>query len=202
MGIRGAAVSVVVLTTLMAGCGSKDASSPASSSSSSSSSSASSSSAATTSTAPPASKAYTLGLQQVAKQAFDQYTGTGTAWAQACQNVVNEWEGAVGTQPWWNREQVVKGCMDKPDVPVATQPTDSPKQCDPKDQFKISVYNGALTCSDASVIAARYDLRGDKLQQIDSVDTWNCAAGVESTKPVIFTCFSDRGADFAVFPAS
>ncbi len=73
MDIRGAIVSVVAQTTLVTGCGSKEAPSPASSATA-----AAPSPTSTSSGSAPASKAYTLGLQQVAKQAFDQYTGTGT----------------------------------------------------------------------------------------------------------------------------
>ena len=78
----------------------------------------------------------------------------------------------------------------------------APKECPPQGANQIKIYSGEISCSDANVIAARYDLQGQKYQQIDSVDVWTCYTGTADTRPLIFSCVSDKNSEFSVYPAS
>jgi hypothetical protein len=167
---------------------------------------ASTSTTTTPTTSSPASnksdypaKSYDLGHSVIYKQAFWQFTGTGTPWQKACESVVGEWQAAVGTQPWWNRDDAMRGCIDAGGGPASA--STPPKECPAQDGNQIKVYSGDIACPDAAVLARRYDMQGPKFQQIDSVDTWTCVSGVADTRPLLFTCSSDKGVEFGVYPA-
>lgn len=68
-----------------------------------------------------------------------------------------------------------------------------------QDGNQIKIYVGDVDCQDAYALARRYDLNGPKSQQIDS---WTCVGRNPDTQPLLFSCDSDTGVEFAVYPAS
>jgi hypothetical protein len=67
-------------------------------------------------------------------------------------------------------------------------------QCSPQNGYQINVTVGDLSCADAYALAAKYNLDGDKFQDVGS---FKCAAGNAMTLPTVFTCVSSA-AEFAV----
>jgi len=147
-----------------------------------------------------ASKSYDLGNSVVYRQAFQQFTGTGTPWDKACGSVVDEWQSSVGAESWWNRDDVMRGCLDRDSAAVGA-PT--AKDCAPQDGKKIRIYSGDISCANAYVITGRYDFNaGPKYQQIDSVDAWTCYTSIADLRPMILSCVSDKNSEFDVSTTS
>mgnify|MGYP000954812309 CR=1 FL=1 len=200
MRIRGAVVSAVLIPLVVAGCshtqsatqtGPTSATTPASSAA-----------------APSSTKAYDLGRHEIGNVAFWQYNGTATAPQKACEAVVDTWTAADKAQPWWNREEVLRGCLDRvngpadstsPTAPAA--PTQAVKECPAQGGNQIKIYSGDISCADAYLLAGKYDLQGQKYQQINSVDTWTCYTGTADTRPLVFSCVSENNAEFGVYSA-
>ena len=57
---------------------------------------------------------YVLGNTVIYKQAYNQFTGTGTPWENACETVIGQWQDQLGAQTWWNRDDAMRGCIDAP----------------------------------------------------------------------------------------
>lgn len=76
----------------------------------------------------------------------------------------------------------------------------APDKCDPQGEYQITITESDISCANAYVLAARYDLNGEKSQTLDSIDTWTCSTGAADTRPLIFSCVSNAGAEFAVYP--
>ncbi len=143
-------------------------------------------------------KSYDLGHSVIYTQAHRQFTGTGTPWLKACESVVDEWQGQVGTQPWWNHDDALRGCLYGDGGPVdASYPV---KECAPQGGDRIKIYSGFISCQDGYLLAGRYDREGPSRQQINSVDAWICDHA--NSGPLLFSCRSDQGVEFRVFPAS
>jgi hypothetical protein len=107
------------------------------------------------------------------------------------------------------------GCATKEPAPAPTEsapstaasapPTDTvaePTTCPPQDGNQIKISGDGISCADAYSIAAKYDLKGEKYQEIDSAGTWTCYTGNAETRPMIFQCVSGQATDFSVYPAS
>lgn len=166
--------------------------------------------AATTTAASPSStsgspaypsKSYDLGHSVVYRQAFQQFTGTGAPWDKACASVVDQWQSSVGAESWWNRADVMRGCLDHDSSGVGTSA--GTKECAPQNGNQIRIYSGDVSCADAYAIAGRYDFRsGPKYQQIDSVGTWTCYTAIADLRPMILSCVSDKDAEFDVSTVS
>lgn len=189
----GRAVAGVAVLMSVAACSSDN-------SSSSSSVVSTPSSAASTRSHGDADKSYDLGHSVVYREALRRFTGTGTAWEKACSTVVDKWQSSVGKESWWNRDDVMRGCVDQDTGPTAAP---AAKECPAKDGRTVQIYRGDITCDNAYVIASGYDFdTGGKYQQIDSVDTWNCYTTTADLRPVILSCVSDNNAEFDVASAS
>ena len=65
--------------------------------------------------------------------------------------------------------------------------------CAPQWGYQISLY-GYLTCAEAYDIAARYDVDGEKYQEIDP---FTCYTAPSDVRPIIFQCAHGDN-DFAV----
>ncbi len=205
MHVRSLIVSTVALTFLATGC-THEESSPAPTGVSAPSTSTSTSTSTTTSG--PSTRAYELGRHAIGDQAFDQFTGTGTPWQKACESVIDGWTASDTAQSWWNRDEVMKGCMDRANGPSESIPANTPaaqagtpQQCASTGGNQIRITGGGISCADAYLLAARYDLQGEKYQKIDSIDTWTWFTGNADTRPLIFQCVSGTGAEFGVYPA-
>jgi len=107
------------------------------------------------------------------------------------------------------------GCATKEPVPAPTEsapstasaaaPTETvaePTTCPPQDGNQITINGDGISCADANSIAAKYDLQGEKYQEIDSAGTWTCYTGNAESRPMIFQCVSGQATDFSVYPAS
>lgn len=82
-----------------------------------------------------------------------------------------------------------------PTDPV-TLPRSVTKECAPKTDVQITVFEGLIDCATSYLIAARYDLDGAKRQNIDG---YVCESGTIETLPTIFTCTNrEVGAEFTV----
>jgi hypothetical protein len=75
-----------------------------------------------------------------------------------------------------------------------TTATASTGQCAPQGAYQINVTVGDLACSDAYAIAGRYNVMGDKFQDVGS---FKCASGNAMTLPTVFSCVSGTS-EFAV----
>ncbi|HJT91286.1 MAG TPA: hypothetical protein VJ777_04995 [Mycobacterium sp.] len=80
-------------------------------------------------------------------------------------------------------------------VPIAESPNSF--QCPPRSGQLIEITVGDIDCITASDFAVRYDLSGDKYQEIGP---FTCYSGNAMTQPLLFTCVADS-AEFAVYPA-
>lgn len=76
----------------------------------------------------------------------------------------------------------------------------APDKCEPQGEYQITITEGDISCANAYVLAARYDVKGEKSQTLESIDTWTCSTGTADTRPLIFSCVSNAGAEFAVYP--
>ena len=107
------------------------------------------------------------------------------------------------------------GCASKEPAPAPTEsapstaasapPSESaaePTTCPPEGGNQIKINGDGISCADAYAIAAKYDLQGEKYQEIDSAGTWTCYTGNAETRPMIFQCVSGQETDFSVYPAS
>lgn len=142
-------------------------------------------------------QSYQLGREDVYKQAFQQFTGTGTPWPKACQAVVDKREAIDGSQPWWNRDEVLRGCLDRGEEAAASgtatpvAPAAPLMVCAPKGDHQIKIRQGGVSCAEAYALADRYDPNGEKYQQFD--DLWTCYHGITDVPPLVLTCVSERG---------
>lgn len=188
--------AAAVLLWGAAACGSQGSPATSRDVTSTSAASPSSSASSTPTTATYPGKSYDLGHSVVYRQAFQQFNGTGTPWEKACGSVVDEWQASVGAESWWNRDEVLRGCLDGGnDATGAT----AAKECAPQDGRMIRIYSGDINCADAYVITGRYDFNtGPKYQQIDSIDSWTCYTSIADLRPIILTCVSDKKAEFDV----
>jgi hypothetical protein len=85
---------------------------------------------------------------------------------------------------------VLAGCGNTPPAaPPASQ------ECPPEGGYQIKITVDGITCSDAYALAVKYNVSGEKNQQIDS---FTCYSGTAYTRPMIFQCISDK-TQFAVF---
>lgn len=191
-------LAAVAILCAVTSCGSQN--SPATSTSAASPSSTSSSASASSSNKPIyPSKSYDLGHSVVYRQAFQQFNGTGTPWDKACGEVADQWQSSVGAESWWNRDDVMRGCLDGGGAAGAADA----KECAPQDGKMIRIYSGDITCENAYVITGRYDFNaGPKYQQIDSIDTWTCYTSIADLRPTILSCVSDKNAEFDVSTVS
>jgi hypothetical protein len=92
-----------------------------------------------------------------------------------------------------------------PSTASAAPPTETvaePTTCPPQDGNQITINGDGISCADANSIAAKYDLQGEKYQEIDSAGTWTCYTGNAESRPMIFQCVSGLATDFSVYPAS
>jgi len=205
MTIRDVSLKMCIPLLLAADCvliSACSAGSPQHSSSTPSSTSSVAAQPTTSVAAQPTTKSYDLGRREIGNQAFWQFTGTGTPWPKACESVVDTWNASDKAQPWWNLDEVMRGCMDRANGPLESSRANTPAlKCAPQRGYQITIYNGSTSCQNADELAARYDLQGKKYQQIDSIDTWTCSSGTADSRPLIFQCVSDKDAEFGVYPA-
>jgi hypothetical protein len=68
------------------------------------------------------------------------------------------------------------------------------QRCQPQDGRRIEISAGAITCEQAYAAAARYDLQGQKYQNIDA---FTCYTGTAQTAPIFLVCTSPD-AEFSV----
>ena len=197
--IMGGAVAVVAVAMSVAGCsGNKSATSSSSSSVEASSSAASSAPPATSPKSGYAKESYDLGHSVVYREAFQRFTGTGTALNDACSKVADEWQSLVGKESWWNRDDVMRGCVDRGAGPGVIP---AAKECPAKDGKTVKIWSGDVTCDEAYFITGKYNFdTGGKYQKIDSADTaWTCYTTLADQRPVILVCGSDnKDAEFDV----
>jgi hypothetical protein len=92
-----------------------------------------------------------------------------------------------------------------PSTAAAAPPTETvaePTTCPPQDGKQITINGAGISCADAYSIAAKYDLQGEKYQEIDSAGRWTCYTGNAESRPMIFQCVSGQDTDFSVYPPS
>lgn len=90
---------------------------------------------------------------------------------------------------------LVAGCSHKESSPAQTSKASSTQDCAPQANQRISITSGTVACADAYGIAAKYDLQGEKFQQIGA---FRCESGTADVRPLIFQCTSGT-AEFAVY---
>lgn len=78
---------------------------------------------------------------------------------------------------------------------VATSNQPAGKQCPAERGRRITITNGDLTCAEAYAIAAKFDLQGQKYQDIDAFE---CGTGTADVRPLEFQCTSED-VEFAVY---
>ena len=66
----------------------------------------------------------------------------------------------------------------------ATSEREPPTNCR-HGELELEVLNALATCREVERVAARYDLQGPKVQEIDH---WTCATGTAGVRPIIYTC--------------
>lgn len=71
----------------------------------------------------------------------------------------------------------------------------SGQQCPEQGGRRITITNGDMTCAEAYSVAAKYDPRGLKYQDIDAFE---CGTGTADVRPLVFQCTSED-AEFAVY---
>ncbi|BBX03037.1 hypothetical protein [Mycolicibacterium moriokaense] len=84
-------------------------------------------------------------------------------------------------------------------LPLVAQPSTG-EQCPPRDGLAIQITAGDIDCVTAADYAAKYDLNGEKYQEIGP---FTCYSGNAMTAPLLFTCVAntEEKAEFAVYPA-
>jgi hypothetical protein len=85
-------------------------------------------------------------------------------------------------------------------APSAVAQPSTGEQCPPRDGLAIQITAGDIDCVTAADYAAKYDLNGDKYQEIGP---FTCYSGNAMTAPLLFTCVANTEdqAEFAVYPA-
>jgi len=105
-----------------------------------------------------------------------------------------------------SKEPATAPTVSAPSTAASAPPTegvvDEPDTCPPQGGNQIKINGDGISCADAYAIAAKYDLQGEKYQEIDSAGTWTCYTGNAETRPMIFQCVSGQDTDFSVYPAS
>jgi hypothetical protein len=108
------------------------------------------------------------------------------------------------------------GCTQKESAPApsASQPsTAAPASstapvvgktttCAPQGGNQIKINGDGISCDDAYTIAAKYDLQGEKYQEIKAAEKWTCYTGTVESRPLIFQCVSGQETEFGVYPES
>ncbi|ODQ87352.1 hypothetical protein BHQ18_24390 [Mycolicibacterium flavescens] len=84
-------------------------------------------------------------------------------------------------------------------APTAVAQTPDSERCAPRFGQTIDILAGDIDCITASDYAVRYDVNGDKYQEIGP---FTCYSGTATTAPLLFQCVTEveGGTEFAVYP--
>jgi len=95
------------------------------------------------------------------------------------------------------------GCVQRESEPspAAAPVVGETTTCAPQGGNQIKINGDGISCDDAYTIAAKYDLQGEKYQEVDAPGKWTCYTGNVESRPLIFQCVSGQETEFGVYPA-